>query len=162
MKKPRGQVENSQPRNIQRADIAPGDGYALVVDGHFKTHLAKTQLQKKQRPSCLRSIRCCRSNLRRILEVTNLGKVAVISHCSSANQVFSFNLALGLFQEYPLSGRLQRRRPNALDEIFWFRRQRSRPMAVGHELASARTKRRTRSRQHQPACHQDQFNREIA
>ena len=40
MKKPRGQVENSQPRNIQRADIAPTDGYSLVVDGHFKTQFA--------------------------------------------------------------------------------------------------------------------------
>jgi hypothetical protein len=28
-----------QPRNIQRADIAPTHGYALVVDGHFKTRL---------------------------------------------------------------------------------------------------------------------------
>ena len=26
-----------QPRNIQRADIAPASGFALVVDGHFKT-----------------------------------------------------------------------------------------------------------------------------
>jgi len=41
MKKPRGQVENSQPRNIQRADIAPIDGYSLVVDGHFKTQFTE-------------------------------------------------------------------------------------------------------------------------
>jgi len=47
MKKPRGQVENSQPRNIQRADIAPGDGYALVVDGHFKTHFAEKVAAEK-------------------------------------------------------------------------------------------------------------------
>ena len=47
MKKPRGQVENSQPRNIQRADIAPSDGYALVVDGHFKTHFAENDAAKK-------------------------------------------------------------------------------------------------------------------
>ena len=26
-----------QPRDIQRADVAPAGGYALVVDGHFKT-----------------------------------------------------------------------------------------------------------------------------
>jgi hypothetical protein len=26
-----------QPRNIQRADIAPREGFALVVDGHMKT-----------------------------------------------------------------------------------------------------------------------------
>ncbi len=37
MKKPKLNVEAPQPRNIQRADIAPSDGYALVVDGHFKT-----------------------------------------------------------------------------------------------------------------------------
>ena len=34
MKKPTLKVEErTQPRNIQRADIAPPDGYALVVDG---------------------------------------------------------------------------------------------------------------------------------
>ena len=47
MKKPRGQVENSQPRDIQRADIAPDDGYALVVDGHFKTHFAENAAAEK-------------------------------------------------------------------------------------------------------------------
>ena len=47
MKKPRGQVENSQPRNIQRADIAPGDGYALVVDGYFKTHFTENAAAEK-------------------------------------------------------------------------------------------------------------------
>ena len=42
MKKPTLQVkEQPQPRNIQRADIAPSDGYALVVDGHFKTQFAE-------------------------------------------------------------------------------------------------------------------------
>ena len=42
MKKPRPQVEEQpQPRNIQRADIAPSDGYALVVDGRFKTQFAE-------------------------------------------------------------------------------------------------------------------------
>jgi hypothetical protein len=28
--------EEQQPRNIQRADFAPTDGFAMVVDGHFK------------------------------------------------------------------------------------------------------------------------------
>jgi recombinational DNA repair protein RecT len=37
IKKPTLQVQEQQPRNIQRADIAPADGFALVVDGHFKT-----------------------------------------------------------------------------------------------------------------------------
>jgi len=41
MKKPKLTVEDPQPRNIQRADIAPTDGYSLVVDGHFKTPFAE-------------------------------------------------------------------------------------------------------------------------
>jgi hypothetical protein len=41
MKKPKLNVEDPQPRHIQRADIAPSGGYALVVDGHFKTQFAE-------------------------------------------------------------------------------------------------------------------------
>jgi hypothetical protein len=41
MKKPKLRVEDSQHRNVQRADIAPTDGYALVVDGHIKTQFAE-------------------------------------------------------------------------------------------------------------------------
>ena len=41
MKKPKLTVEDPQPRNIQRADIAPADGYSLVVDGHFKTQFTE-------------------------------------------------------------------------------------------------------------------------
>jgi hypothetical protein len=37
VRKPTIQVQEPQPRNIQRADVAPVGGYALVVDGHFKT-----------------------------------------------------------------------------------------------------------------------------
>jgi hypothetical protein len=37
MKNPTLRVKEEQPRNIQRADIAPAIGYAMVVDGHFKT-----------------------------------------------------------------------------------------------------------------------------
>ena len=47
MKKPTLHVEQPQPRNIQRADIAPKDGYALVVDGHFKTQFAEETAAKK-------------------------------------------------------------------------------------------------------------------
>jgi hypothetical protein len=36
MKKPTLQIQEP-PRNIQRADIAPANGFAMVVDGHFKT-----------------------------------------------------------------------------------------------------------------------------
>ncbi len=37
MKKPTPHIEGQSPRNIRRADVAPTDGYALIVDGHFKT-----------------------------------------------------------------------------------------------------------------------------
>jgi hypothetical protein len=48
MKKPKLHVEEQpQPRNIQRADIAPIDGYALVVDGHFKTKFAEEGAAKR-------------------------------------------------------------------------------------------------------------------
>ena len=47
MKKPAVYVEHPQPRNIQRADIAPTDGYALVVDGHFKTQFVEEGAAKK-------------------------------------------------------------------------------------------------------------------
>jgi hypothetical protein len=48
MKKPKLHVEEQpQPRNIQRADIAPADGFALVVDGHFKTQFAEEGAAKK-------------------------------------------------------------------------------------------------------------------
>jgi hypothetical protein len=48
MKKPTLHVEEQpQPRNIQRADIAPSDGYALVVDNHFKTQFAEQEAAKK-------------------------------------------------------------------------------------------------------------------
>jgi hypothetical protein len=47
MKKPKLNVEDAQPRNIQRADIAPATGYAMVVDGHFKTQFADEAAAKK-------------------------------------------------------------------------------------------------------------------
>jgi hypothetical protein len=48
MKKPTLHVEErAQPRNIQRADIAPSDGYALVVDKHFKTRFVEQEAAKK-------------------------------------------------------------------------------------------------------------------
>jgi hypothetical protein len=36
MKKPRFHIEERRPHTIQRADIPPAAGYAMVVDGHFK------------------------------------------------------------------------------------------------------------------------------
>jgi hypothetical protein len=41
IKKPTLRVQEPQPRNIQRADIAPANGYAMVVDGHFKTQFSE-------------------------------------------------------------------------------------------------------------------------
>ncbi|WP_213772315.1 hypothetical protein [Bradyrhizobium sp. dw_78] len=38
MKKTISLAEETQPRNIQRADVAPAEGFSLVVDGHFKAH----------------------------------------------------------------------------------------------------------------------------
>jgi hypothetical protein len=47
MKKPTLRSEEQQPRNIQRADIAPSSGYAIVVDGHFKTQFSEESAAKK-------------------------------------------------------------------------------------------------------------------
>jgi len=48
MKKPTLRIEEQQqPRNIQRADIAPPTGYAIVVDGHFKTQFSEEIAAKK-------------------------------------------------------------------------------------------------------------------
>jgi hypothetical protein len=47
MKKPTLRIEQQQPRNIQRADIAPDTGYAMVVDGRFKTHYPEESAAKK-------------------------------------------------------------------------------------------------------------------
>jgi len=44
-RKPR--VKEEQPRNIQRADIAPANGYAMVVDGHFKTQFEEEAAAQK-------------------------------------------------------------------------------------------------------------------
>jgi hypothetical protein len=74
MKKPTVYVEHPQPRNIQRADIAPTDGYALVVDGHFKTQFVEEGAAKKSGDRVARELSDVASrNLRRNCEVTNLG-----------------------------------------------------------------------------------------
>jgi hypothetical protein len=73
MRKPKLNVEDPQLRNIRRADIAPSDGYALVVDGHFKTQFVERGPKKSgNRVACEVSDVAGR-NLRRILEVTSLG-----------------------------------------------------------------------------------------
>jgi hypothetical protein len=47
MKKPKPLVESPQPRQVQRADLAPTTGYAIVVDGHFKTEFVEEGAAKK-------------------------------------------------------------------------------------------------------------------
>jgi hypothetical protein len=47
MKRPTLRIEEQQPRNIQRADIVPSSGYAIVVDGHFKTQFSDESAAKK-------------------------------------------------------------------------------------------------------------------
>lgn len=37
MNKPKLHVESPQSRQVRRADLAPSTGYAIVVDGRFKT-----------------------------------------------------------------------------------------------------------------------------
>ena len=48
MKKPKLQVvESAPPRQVQRADLAPATGYAIIVDGLFKTEFAEENAAKK-------------------------------------------------------------------------------------------------------------------
>ena len=47
MKKPTLRIEEQRPRNIQRADIVPTIGYAMIVDGHFKTQFSDEGAAKK-------------------------------------------------------------------------------------------------------------------
>jgi hypothetical protein len=46
IRKPTLRIEEQQPRNIQRADIAPANGCAIVVDGHFKTQFSEENAAK--------------------------------------------------------------------------------------------------------------------
>jgi hypothetical protein len=55
MKKPTLRIEEQQPRNIQRADIVPSSGYAIVVDGHFKTQFSEEGAAKKAAKELLAS-----------------------------------------------------------------------------------------------------------
>ena len=55
IKKPTLSIKGQQPRNIQRADIAPANGYAMVVDGHFKTQFSEEGAAKKAATELLAS-----------------------------------------------------------------------------------------------------------
>lgn len=47
MSRPSLHMEASQSRQVQRADLAPAVGYAIVVDGHFKTEFAEESTAMK-------------------------------------------------------------------------------------------------------------------
>jgi hypothetical protein len=47
MEKTTLRIEEQKPRNIRRADIAPAGGFALVVDGHFKTQFESNAAAQK-------------------------------------------------------------------------------------------------------------------
>jgi len=47
MKRPKLQTDNPPPPQVRRADIAPPIGYAIVVDGHFKTEFAEEGAARK-------------------------------------------------------------------------------------------------------------------
>jgi hypothetical protein len=47
MKTPKLQVGSPQPRKVQRADLTPSTGFAIVVDGHFKTEFVEEKAAKK-------------------------------------------------------------------------------------------------------------------
>jgi hypothetical protein len=40
-------AESSPPRSVQRADLVPTTGYAVIVDGHFKTEFVEEKAAKK-------------------------------------------------------------------------------------------------------------------
>ena len=47
MKTPKLQAGSPQPRKVQRADLTPSTGFAIVVDGHFKTEFVEEKAAKK-------------------------------------------------------------------------------------------------------------------
>ena len=76
MKKPTLHVEQqSQPRNIQRADIAPAVGYAIVVDGHFKTQFAEETITRKDAAELLAKYPMLKIEIYHAVEGTNSREV---------------------------------------------------------------------------------------
>jgi hypothetical protein len=47
MKKPKIQIESPPPRIVKRADLAPAAGFAVIVDGRFKTEFDEGKAAKK-------------------------------------------------------------------------------------------------------------------
>jgi len=84
MKKPRLQGEGAGPRQVQRADLAPATGYAIIVDGHFKTEYDEEQAAKEGGSGIVGQVSYVEDrNIRRILEVTCSGKIATFLRCGS-------------------------------------------------------------------------------
>jgi hypothetical protein len=109
MKKPKLHVEHPQPRNIQRADIPPADGYALVVDGHFKTQFADKAAAKKAATDLLAKYPKLQVE---IFDAASKSRSPMNCRITAAdNHVWWFNQPLRIYQEYEPSGRLKRRRP---------------------------------------------------
>ncbi len=52
------QLEELRPRNAQRADIIPTEGFAMVVDGKLKGNFADEQTAKAAGEELLENFRC--------------------------------------------------------------------------------------------------------
>jgi hypothetical protein len=55
VKKTTPRIEEHRPRNIQLTDIVPTIGYAMIVDGHFKTQFSNEGAAKKAAKELLAS-----------------------------------------------------------------------------------------------------------
>ena len=72
MKKPKVQIVSAPPHIVQRADLAPSTGYALVVDGHFKTEFGE---EKAANRIAGKISNAEDRDLRRIVEITHVGEI---------------------------------------------------------------------------------------
>jgi hypothetical protein len=74
--KPTLHVEQQpQARNIQRADIAPAAGYAIVVDGHFKALFAEETIARKDAAELLAKYPMLKIEIYHAVEGTNSREV---------------------------------------------------------------------------------------
>jgi hypothetical protein len=95
MKKPKPQIEEPQPRQVQRADLAPASGYAIIVDGHFETEFADEKAAKKSGGRAGSQVSDAEDrNLRRIIEVTHRGEIAAFRIAAAPITTFSFLIYL--------------------------------------------------------------------
>lgn len=93
MKKPTRRIEEPPPRNIQRADIAPANGYAIVIDGHFKTQFSEEGAAKDSNRITGKISDAANRNLRRYGEEPNIDKKALAAFqpfCIYQNMLANF------------------------------------------------------------------------